>query len=1082
MSAESLTPDFQLLFDASPDKAIVLTPDLTIAAVSDSYLQTTMRDRNIIGRKLFDVFPENPDTTVQEEHNIRASFEAVARTKKTDVMPVIQYDVAAEDGGFEQRYWQLKTFPILDEKGEIKYFFHRVEDVTAEIVAEQHQQEQDRINAELQAAADQNEAERRQAEAELKDTFLRLDAALEAGEIGTWTFDVVNNKVYADKSLAKIFSVSEAEARGGKLESYTDSIFEEDRERVAQIITESLQKSDSYEAEYRIVQPDKSLRWVMARGNVVRDANGQPLSLPGVVLDITSQKESADALRESERRLKFALEAGQLGSYQLDIESGEMICSVKCKANFGVAPEDDLPFELLINLIHPDDREKMQSTVQQAIENNTNYDIEYRIIRPNGEPAWIMARGRTHLDPRDKRLKMSGVTLDITARKNAEETMRESQERLQLASRATYDAIWDWDLTTNNVWWNEAVQTLTGHTADEVRNDSTWWYEHIHPEDRERVVHGIHEVIDSGGENWTDEYRFLKADGGFKHVYDRGFIVHRDGQPIRMLGAMQDITESKRSEKALRESQERLQIVLDASKVGLWYCDLPFDILNWSDRTKEHFWLPPSSVVPIELFYEIIHPEDREPTRIAIDKSIADKTTYDIEYRTVNPNTGEVKWIRAVGRGFYDENGDPYRFDGITIDVTADKQAIAEREQILENERSARDEAETANRLKDEFLATLSHELRTPLSSILGWSRLLKERQVEGEQAIRAIETIERNARSQSQLIEDILDVSRIVSGKLRLDVRPVELASIIEQAIESIRPAAEAKNIRLQRVIDSGGMISGDADRLQQIIWNLLSNAIKFTPKEGRVQIKLERVNSHVEIIIVDNGIGIEEDALPIIFERFRQSDSSTTRKYGGLGLGLAIVRHLVELHGGTVHAASEGLNKGAVFTVMFPLIPLRSNELTTIEEAERVHPTVAGNVVFDCPAEIEGLKILLVDDEPDARGLVEYVLQACKATVESVSSVDKALEVIKSGHFDVLISDIGMPGRDGYDLIKSVRQLSPEEGGRIPAVALTAYARVEDRMKVLTAGFHMHVPKPVEPAELLAVVASLASWNKQE
>lgn len=954
MSAESLTANFQLLFDASPDRAIVLTPDLTIAAVTDSYLEVTMRSRSIIGCKLFDVFPENPDDArAHGEHSIRASFEKVAATKKPDVMPVIQYDVAAEGGGFEKRFWQLKTFPILDTDNKINLFLHRVEDVTAETLAEESQREQNRVNSELQNLALENEAGRRRAEAELQDARMRLEAALEAGEIGTWTFDIVNNEVFADKSLAKMFSVTEYEAKGGNLEAYTNAIHEEDRDRVQQTIAEALSAADSYEAEYRLVQPDKSIRWVVARGRIMRDAEGRAIQLPGVVIDITKRKE-------------------------------------------------------------------------------------------------------------------------------AEATKAESQERFELVTRATYDAIWDWNLVTNHVWWNKGVEVMAGYTAAEIENTSTWWYEHVHPEDRDRIVSGIHHVIDSGGEHWSDEYRFLRADGGFSYVFDRGFIVHRDGQPVRMLGAMQNVTESKRSEKALRESQERLQIVLDASKVGLWYCDLPFDVLNWSDRTKEHFWLPTDVIVTIDLFYEIIHPEDREPTRIAIDKSIVDKTTYDIEYRTVNSQTGEFKWIRAIGRGFYDEKGDPYRFDGITVDVTADKKAIAEREQLLENERNARDEAETANRLKDEFLATLSHELRTPLSSILGWSRLLKERQVEGEQAIRAIETIERNAKSQSQLIEDILDVSRIVSGKLRLDVRPVELASVIEQAIESVRPAAEAKNIRIQRVIDSGGMISGDGDRLQQIIWNLLSNAIKFTPKNGRVQIRLERVNSHVEITVVDNGIGINEESLPFIFERFRQSDSSTTRKYGGLGLGLAIVRHLVELHGGNVHAASEGANKGAIFTVIFPLIPLRSSELTT--EDERVHPTVTGNVVFDCPAEIEGLKILLVDDEPDARGLIEYVLQTCKAEVRSVSSVDEALEVIKGEKFDVLISDIGMPERDGYDLIKSLRQLPTEEGGRTPAVALTAYARVEDRMKVLTAGFHMHVPKPVEPAELLAVIASLANWKKPD
>lgn len=959
MFSDSLNLDFRRLFEFSPDLAIILSPDLTIIAVTEAYLRATMRDKNIVGRKLFDVFPENPDDSeAHNSHNIRASFERILKTKKPDTLPVIKYDVErpqAEGGGYEERYWQLKTFPIFDDKNEIQYFLHRVEDVTENTQLGERHQEQERIRTELHKLALHSEAELKRAEAELEDANLRLEAALEAGEIGTWMFDIVNNKVFADKSLAKFFSVSEVEASGGRLESYLKAIHPDDLNSIKEIIGNSIQNSDRYEAEYRILQPDKSIRWVVARGRVMRDDQGRAVRLPGVVIDITKRKESEEALRES-------------------------------------------------------------------------------------------------------------------------------QERFQLIARAANDAIWDWNLITNDVWWNEGVLSVFGYSLEQVENTSTWWYEHIHPDDRERVVTGIHKVIDNGGKRWSDEYRFLRADGDFNYVFDRGFAVHRDGKPVRMVGAMQDITARKCAEEALRQSQDRLQIVLDASQLGLWYCDLPFDILNWSERTKEHFWLPPDAVVPIDLFYEIIHPDDRELTRLAIDKSINEKTYYDIEYRTVNPHTSAIKWIRAIGHGFYDDDGNPTRFDGITIDVTDDKLIQSEREHLLMSEKAARTEAETANRLKDEFLATLSHELRTPLSSILGWSRLLRERQVEGEQAVRAIETIERNAKSQSQLIEDILDVSRIISGKLRLDVRPVELASIIETTIESLRPAAEAKDIRIQRVIDSGGMISGDADRLQQVIWNLLSNAIKFTPKQGRVQVKLERVNSHVEIIVADNGIGIMEEDLPFIFDRFRQSDSSTTRQHGGLGIGLAIVRHLVELHGGTVHAASEGLNQGTVFTIIFPLIPLRSKDITVADEGERIHPTVAGSVLMNCPPEIANLQILVVDDEPDTRELITYVLETCKAQVKGVSSVTKALEILEKERFDVLISDIGMPERDGYDLIKSVRQLAPENGGRIPAIALTAYARVEDRMKVLSAGFHMHVPKPVEPAELLAVVASLANWNRQK
>ncbi len=667
---------------------------------------------------------------------------------------------------------------------------------------------------------------------------------------------------------------------------------------------------------------------------------------------------------------------------------------------------------------------------------------------------------------------------DITRKIKTEQILLESEDRYQLISRATNDAIWDWNLETDYVWWNEGVKTIFGYAQNEIDNTAKWWYEHIHPEDRERVVHGIHTVIEKGG-NWSDEYRFLKSDGGFKYVFDRGFILHKEGKPVRMLGAMQDITARKKAVAENLISQERLQIVLEASKLGLWYCDLPFDILNWSETTKEHFWFQADQVVTIDLFYERLHPEDRELTRRAIEESVEEQTQYDIEYRTVNPLNGKFKWIRAIGRGFYDENKNPLRFDGITMDITDDKLVEAERENLLWREKNARAEAETANRLKDDFLATLSHELRTPLTSILGWSRMLATDQLDDEKAKRALQTIERNAKSQSQLIEDILDVSRIISGKMRLTVRPVDLTDVIESAIDSVRPAADAKEIRIQRVLDSGvGLISGDSDRLQQVIWNLLSNAIKFTPKGGRVQVKLERVNSHVELTIADNGSGIDAETIPFIFERFRQSDSSTTRTHGGLGLGLAIVRHLVELHGGVVSAASEGIGKGTVFTISFPLSVVRSDSKSRDEE--RIHPTADKKIEFSCPPELKNLRILIVDDEADTRALLSSIFESCDAKIVDASSVGEALTALENDKFDVLVSDIGMPNQSGYELIEKLRKLPPEKNGRIPAVALTAYARVEDRMRALSAGFQMHVPKPIEPAELIMIIKSLTNWNK--
>ena len=413
-------------------------------------------------------------------------------------------------------------------------------------------------------------------------------------------------------------------------------------------------------------------------------------------------------------------------------------------------------------------------------------------------------------------------------------------------------------------------------------------------------------------------------------------------------------------------------------------------------------------------------------------------------------------------------------FTGIVRDISERKQADNQRDAALQRERQARAEAEKANRAKEEFLAVISHELRTPLTPILTWSRLLRSGKLDHAATERALEAIERAARSQAQLIEDLLDVSRITSGKLRLDVRPIELQPVVEAAIGSVRPGAEAKGMRLDIVLDrNAGVVSGDPERLQQVVWNLLSNAIKFTPRGGRIQVRLQRVNSHVEIAISDTGQGIKPEFLPHVFERFRQADSSSTRAHGGLGLGLAIVRHLVELHGGRVRAQSPGEGRGATFVVELPLAILHQ-PLT----ADRIHPRAGEGVPFDGKPNLGGVRILVVDDEPDTLDTLRAVLEQAGAEVRSAGSAHEALVTLDQWHADVLLCDIGMPQEDGYSLIRKVRALTPERGGYIPAVALTAYARVEDRLKVLSSGFQMHVPKPVEPAELVAIMATMKEW----
>ena len=390
-------------------------------------------------------------------------------------------------------------------------------------------------------------------------------------------------------------------------------------------------------------------------------------------------------------------------------------------------------------------------------------------------------------------------------------------------------------------------------------------------------------------------------------------------------------------------------------------------------------------------------------------------------------------------------------------------------ESLLAAEQAARAQAEQANLMKDEFLSTLSHELRTPLSAILGWSQILQNAPATPENLARGLDTIGRNARAQAKLIEDLLDMSRIVSGKVRLDVQPTELTPVVEAAVESLRPSADAKGIRLRTIIDPlAGPVSGDPDRLQQVVWNLLANAVKFTPKQGRVDVVVARVESHVEISVADSGAGIHADFLPFVFDRFRQADASIARVHGGLGLGLAIVRQLTELHGGSVHADSAGEGRGATFVVRLPLAARRSlpvrQPVTNI--ASRVDPAV----------DLTNVTVLVVDDERDTREVIQQLLLQAGATVVMAADAAEGVARLRDVRPDVLVSDIGMPGTDGYAFIRQVRQLPRAEGGDVPALAITALARSQDRTRAMLAGYHAHLAKPFEAPELLATVASLS------
>ncbi len=539
----------------------------------------------------------------------------------------------------------------------------------------------------------------------------------------------------------------------------------------------------------------------------------------------------------------------------------------------------------------------------------------------------------------------------------------------------------------------------------------------------------------------------------------------------------QEIIERKRTEQSLRESEEQFRQLAENIQEVFWINSPDAQNILYISPAYERIWgyscerLYQNPAIWIESIY----PEDQERVIAAFKSRQPGIIDFNEEYRIVQPD-GSIRWIWGREFPIKNESGIVYRLAGIAEDITERKQVEEEREQLLAREKAARTQAEIANRMKDEFLSILSHELRTPLNAILGWAQMLRSRwNCDAATTTRALEIIERNARGQAHLIEDLLDISRIITGKLRLNVRPVQLISVIEAAIDTVRPAVNAKNIRLQSVFDySIEAVIGDPDRLQQVVWNLLSNAIKFTPPGGSVEVRLERLNSQVQIVVSDTGQGIPADFLPYVFDRFQQGNSTTTRIHGGLGLGLAIVRHLVELQGGSVQAYSLGEGQGATFTIELPLPKVEDTS-----SVEQINLTNTGEVLLEQPPSLKGLHILLVDDEIDARELIATLLIQYDAQVTAVASSAEALKTLERLKPDLLISDIGMPYEDGYALIRKVRALDAEQG-RIPAIALTAYAREEDRTQALSAGFQMHIAKPVNLVQLTTGVVQLTGRSE--
>lgn len=622
---------------------------------------------------------------------------------------------------------------------------------------------------------------------------------------------------------------------------------------------------------------------------------------------------------------------------------------------------------------------------------------------------------------------------------------------------------------------NDALCRITGYSRAEL--EATTVQAITHPDDLATDVALAGRVATGEIPAYSLEKRYIRKDGSIVWVYLTVSYHQPDlpgGNPY-LIAIVQDITDRKAAEEAVRDSERQLPQFVDGIPQLAWIADRDGWIYWYNRRWYEYTGMTPEQMEGWG--WQAVHDPEMLPR--VLDRwrrSLETGEPFDMEF-PLRGADGVFRTFLTRVLPIRDEEGRVLRWFGTNTDVEEKRRSLAERESLLENERLARGEAERASRLKDEFLATVSHELRTPLNAILGWSQLLRNPGLAEPERLRGVETIARNVRLQAQIIDDLLDMSRIISGKVRLDVRTVDLTEVLEKTLDSMRPAAEAKGVRIETTLDPGaGPVKGDPGRLQQIFWNLFSNAIRFTPRGGRMQVVLERVGSHLEVSVSDTGEGIHPDFLPYVFDRFRQQDGSSTRRHGGLGLGLSIVKNLAELHGGRVRAASAGPGKGATFVVDLPI--------SLAEPAEG--PGRAPSQDSSMPGEeharsLAGLKVQVVDDDLDTREILRRILERCGAGVVMAANAREGLVLFLAERPHVLISDVGMPEEDGYWLIGQVRSLPPDQGGTVPAIALTAFAQAEDRQRALRSGFQAHATKPLEPSDLVTLVASLAGRGRQ-
>jgi PAS domain S-box-containing protein len=1175
--------DFQTLFESLPEVYAVYSLDLVVVGGSDAYFQTIKRNREeVIGRSVFEIFYDlSDDISGAGVHTLRTSLESVLEHRRPQrvVQKWAFHHPESGDESLEERLWRSIIAPVFDANGEMTNIVHRLEDHTDVMLI--YQEAQSDLDT-LPPLPDIDEDEK---ECTQQDRMLQLEAEPENQRVETvlsrinegfyvldrqWQFTYVNDQLceivgmdrsqMLGQSIWRLFPdsvntnvyVQFHEAMAKQLPSQGETFYAPwDRwyshrmypspngltvfgsditdqkksadalQKLSIALQQQLQKFDAiassvpdfiytfdlagrftyanqslldlwqrslsevvgknfFELDYPTdlaIQLQEQIQQVIATREPIKNeapytsaagttrayeytfvplfsADGAVEAVTGITHDITDLKRIEESLAESENRLQMALGGARQGIWDWDLRTQVLIWDERSKEMFGLPPDLAMTYERFLEALHPEDRQRVFESVAVAVRNHLEFNEEYRTIHPNNTMRWILSRGRVFYDAAGEPFRMSGTAMDITERKNSADALHRSQERYRTLFESIdegfcileilldeHNTPYDYRfLEVNSVFEEQTgLQQATGKTARQLVPDlENHWID-------------IYGQVALTGESIRFE-NHAEAMNRWFEAYACSTGMPEDRQ---VAVVFKDISDRKRAEQALQASEERSRNILESVTDAFFALDRDWRFIYLNRQAERLLERAPGDLLGKVMWDEF--------------PGLAGSEFEPVYYRTVNEqNSASVVSFYPDHNRWYELRTYPSP-TGITAyfkDITDSKRIEQEREEILQREKDAREAAETANRVKDEFLAILSHELRAPLNPILGWAQLLQIRTFDKIKTAEALSTIERSAKSQAQLIDDLLDIAKILRGKLPMESASINMATVINAALDIVRPAALAKSIIVHQDLPDIGQVFGDAGRLQQVVWNLLSNAVKFTPNHGKINIQLQRNDDQAEIIVSDTGKGIEPDFLPHIFESFRQEDASITRKYGGLGLGLSIVRTLVEAHGGTIFAESKGENLGAVFTVRLPLLDTQP-------------PREPLNYTAKHELHLTGVRLLVVDDDLDNRELLTVVLEQYGAEAMSVASAAEALACLETFAPDILVSDIGMPEVDGYAFLQILRSLPVEKGGQLPAIALSSYTRDQDIKRAFDCGFQQHVSKPMNLDQLIQAIVALIPSN---